>query len=223
VIADELVARALRLADAAGHRVLLGIAGGPGAGKTTLAVGLVERLCAARPEEPAFAAHVPMDGFHLADAELDRLGIRDRKGAVDTFDGWGYLTLLQRLTRPTRPGEVVYAPAFERDLEQPLAGAIAVRAATRVIVTEGNYLLVDAEPWRSVRTALDEVWFCRLPRATRLDRLTARHRRFGKSPAAARAWAAGPDERNAELIEPTAARADLQVADGFVVDTESGR
>ena len=97
-----------------------------------------------------------MDGFHLADVELDRRGLRDRKGAPETFDGWGYAALLARLR--DRPDHDVMAPEFERDLEQPLAGAIAVPAATTLVVTEGNYLLLDDPPWRAVRAELDAVW-----------------------------------------------------------------
>src|SRR6202022_510359 len=102
------------------------------AGKTTLAEHLVRILRETPPAEIASAewvAHVPMDGFHLADAELDRLGRRDRKGAPDTFDADGYTALLRRLRADE--DSVIYAPTFERDLEQPLAGSIPVSRAAR--------------------------------------------------------------------------------------------
>jgi pantothenate kinase len=191
---DDALARLMRLLGG-GDRVLLGIAGAPGAGKTTLA----ERLVAETAGRGFRAAHVPMDGFHLADAELDRLGRLDRKGAVDTFDGWGYRSLLQRLR--DRADEPVYAPGFERVLEQPVAGSIAVDPAVDLVVSEGNYLLIDAEPWRSAAALLDEVWFCDAPLALRRQRLVARHVVFGKRPEEAEAWVDGVDLPNAAVIE----------------------
>ncbi len=184
-------------------RVLLGIAGAPAAGKSTLATWLVSRLCA----RGLPAVGVPMDGFHLADSALDALGRRDRKGAVDTFDGHGYLALLRRLRAEQET--TVYAPAFERDLEQPVAGSIAVPPGTRIVVSEGNYLLLEEPPWPDVWGALDEVWYVGLDDATRRARLLDRHVRFGKSPDAARAWVAAVDDPNAELIAATSGRADL--------------
>ena len=131
-----------------GPRRVVGITGAPGAGKTTYALGLV-----AASGVPA--AYVPMDGFHLADVTLEALGRLDRKGAPDTFDAWGYAALLRRL-REERD-HVVYAPGFERDLEQPIAGALAVPPEAELVVTEGNYLLLDRPEWRAVRAELDEV------------------------------------------------------------------
>ncbi len=152
-----------------------------------------------------------MDGFHLADAELERLGRRDRKGAPDTFDAAGYAALLRRLRDDDGAGEVVYAPGFERELEQPLAGAIPVPPAARLVVTEGNYLLLDTGSWARVRPLLDEVWFCAADEERRVRRLIARHERFGKSHAEAVAWVERSDERNAALVAATRDRADLVV------------
>jgi pantothenate kinase len=198
---DELVARARALADA-GPRQLLGIAGAPGAGKSTLAERIVEAV------GPA-ARLVPMDGFHLAQAELHRLGRAERKGAIDTFDANGYVSMLRRLRRlePT----AVYAPAFRRDLEEPVAGSIEVPPSVRLVVTEGNYLLVTATPWDEVRHMLHETWFLDLDAELRLRRLTARHQAYGRSAEQARAWATGTDETNAALVAGTAHRADLVV------------
>lgn len=205
---DDLLARALAL-PRGGGRALLGITGSPGAGKTTLAERLVRELNAGA--GPGWAAHVPMDGFHLADAELERLGRRDRKGAPDTFDAAGYAALLARL-RADDPGEVVYAPGFERVLEQPLAGAVPVGPAARLVVTEGNYLLLADAAWERVRARLDEVWFCAPDDAAeRVRRLVARHVEFGKSPEEAAAWVRRTDEPNARLVEATRERADLVV------------
>jgi pantothenate kinase len=190
------------------RRALLGIAGAPGSGKSTLAERLVREL---NGDGEPWAASVPMDGFHLSDAELERLGRRDRKGAPDTFDAAGYAALLRRLREEADGDDTVYAPAFERDLEQPLAGAIPVPPAVRLVVTEGNYLLLDTGAWARVRPQLDEVWFCETAEPERIRRLTARHERFGKNPEQAAAWAQGPDQCNADLVAGTRARADLVV------------
>jgi pantothenate kinase len=198
---DEAVERTEALL-VRGSRVLLGIAGAPGAGKTTLAERLVAHVHGGGRWR---AAHVPMDGFHLADVALDALGRRDRKGAIDTFDGWGYRSLLQRLR--DRADEPVYAPGFERVLEQPIAGSIAVGPEVDLVVSEGNYLLVDAAPWSDAAAVFDEVWFCDAPADLVRDRLVARHVAFGKPPAAAAAWVDTVDLPNAALILPTRARA----------------
>jgi pantothenate kinase len=150
-----------------------------------------------------------MDGFHLADVELVRLGLRDRKGAPDTFDALGYAALLRRL-REDRD-DMIYAPGFERVIEQPIAGAIPVARDARLIVSEGNYLLVDEPRWTQGRALIDEVWYADLDQAERLRRLVERHMRFGKDEATAIAWATGTDELNAEVIAATKARADLIV------------
>ncbi|WP_189955084.1 nucleoside/nucleotide kinase family protein [Streptomyces alanosinicus] len=202
---DDLLVRARGLVRD-GRRAVLGIAGSPGAGKTTLAGHLVRAL---NGDEPRWAAHVPMDGFHLADVELDRLGRRDRKGAPDTFDAAGYAALLRRLRDDT--DEVVYAPGFERVLEQPLAGAIPVPPAARLVVTEGNYLLLTEGSWARVRPCLDEVWFCETDEHERVRRLIARHEEFGKEHDTAVAWVLGTDQRNADLVAATRGRADLVV------------
>ncbi|MDH6514539.1 pantothenate kinase [Streptomyces sp. SAI-135] len=203
---DDLVTRARSLAEP-GRRAVLGIAGSPGAGKTTLAEHLVRALNG--PGEP-WVAHVPMDGFHLADVELERLGLRDRKGAPETFDAAGYAALLRRLREETE-GDVVYAPGFERMLEQPLAGAIPVPPTARLVVTEGNYLLLGTGAWARVGPQLDEVWFCALDEDERLRRLIARHEEFGKTHEEAVAWVRRSDQANAELVAATRDRADLVV------------
>ncbi|MFD4969931.1 nucleoside/nucleotide kinase family protein [Streptomyces sp. NPDC058424] len=204
---DDLLARA-RALPRAGHRAVLGVAGSPGAGKSTLAEHLVRALNADGDGEP-WVTHVPMDGFHLADVELDRLGRRDRKGAPDTFDAAGYAALLRRLRE--EPDETVYAPGFDRVLEQPVAGTVPVPPSARLVVTEGNYLLLDTGLWARVRPRLDEVWFCELDEPERVRRLVARHEEFGKSHQEAVAWVLGTDQRNADLVAATRSRADLIV------------
>lgn len=202
---DDLVGRALALCRLG--RAVLGIVGCPGSGKSTLAELLVTGSGERMPEGPAAVAHVPMDGFHLADVELGRQGMLARKGAPQTFDPAGYSALLARLRNDK---ETVYAPAFERELEQPLAGAIAVAPEVRLVVTEGNYLLLDGA-WSRVRSLVDEVWFVEVDDETRVRRLVARHERFGKSHDEAVDWVAGVDELNTALVRPTRQLADLVV------------
>lgn len=183
------------------RRVILGITGPPGAGKTAMASQIVSTI--------DDAVHVPMDGFHLADDQLRRLGLLNRKGAIDTFDAHGYLALLQRLRR--QDTEIVYAPAFDRDIEQPVAGSIGVTPTARLIVTEGNYLLDDDRPWSDVRSTLDEVWFVDLAAEERRRRLIARHIEYGRSREQAQAWVRAVDDPNAERIERVRHKADLVV------------
>jgi pantothenate kinase len=173
---------------------LLGITGAPGVGKSTVARSLGLPV-------------VPMDGFHYADRELVRRGLRDRKGAPETFDAAGYAALLRRV----RAGEDdVVAPIFERDLEQPLAGALWV-PPTGPVVTEGNYLLLDQPHWRAVRQAVEVVWHLTIDDDVRRERLIARHVEFGKTLEEARAWVARVDDPNAALVEAAADRADAVI------------
>lgn len=190
-------------------RILVGIAGSPGAGKTTLARDVAARVSALLGSVES-AVHLPMDGYHLANTTLNRLGRHDRKGAIDTFDGWGFVALLRRLLAETN--HPVYAPSFDRRVDEGIAGEIAVNPSVRVVIVEGNYLLVDAEPWAQVAGLLAESWFCETSEGERLRRLVDRHEQHGRSPAAALAWAESVDGRNALLIEATRPRATLTVS-----------
>jgi len=190
-----------------GRRKLLGLVGAPGSGKSTVAQALLDAL-------PGRAQVVPMDGFHLANAELRRLGRAGRKGAPDTFDSAGYVALLRRLrTQPA--GETVYAPEFRRDIEEPVAGAIGVRPDTPLVITEGNYLLLEEGPWAGVAPLLDEVWYVEVDDGLRIERLLRRHQQFGRSLEVAQAWVAQTDEPNARRIAATRTRAHhiLRLAD----------
>ena len=203
---ESLVAAAVDLVGDR-RRVVLGIAGAPGAGKSTLVEALVPGV--ARAEGADRVAHVPMDGFHLADVQLDRLGSRDRKGGPDTFDAEGYAALLRRLI--DEPESWVYAPGFERSLEQPLAAAMVVPPAARLVVTEGNYLLLPEARWQRARAALAEVWFVTGDDDLRRSRLVERHVTFGKEHDAATAWVERTDEANAAVVAAVAHRADRVV------------
>jgi pantothenate kinase len=195
----ELTALVRELPRGASGRVIVGISGSPGSGKTTLAQELVRAI------GPG-AAYLPMDGFHLADDELRRLGALDRKGAPDTFDAFGYARLLETLRE--RPSHTVYAPSFDRSIEQPLAGAVPIEPSDDIVVTEGNYLLLAGAAWGMVRRQLDASWHVLADPSVRVARLVARHEQFGKSSDAAREWVQTVDEPNARLIEAREAAAD---------------
>ncbi len=199
---QQLVQRAATLAGQP-RRAILGITGPPAAGKTTLAETLLAELA-------PHAAYVPLDGFHLAHHVLEGLGTVHRKGAPDTFDAAGYVALLRRLRDP---GEgTVYAPQFRREIEDSVANAIPVPPDVRLVITEGNYLLVRTGPWAELGGLLDEAWYLDLAEPARLRWLTDRHVRYGRDAAEAAARATGPDQRNAELIETTKPYADLIIS-----------
>lgn len=203
---DQAVERAVELARSS-HRTVLGIAGAPGAGKSTLARRIVtavdDRL------DAGTAVQVPMDGFHLSNAALDALGRHDRKGAADTFDADGYVALVRRLVAADE--DVVWAPDFDRRVDEPVAGSIAVPRAARLVVSEGNYLLDDTAPWSALPTLFTETWFCAVADDVRLDRLVGRHMRHGRDHDAARAWAVEVDGVNAARVAPTVIRASRTV------------
>jgi len=194
------------LADRPG-RLIVGLTGPPAAGKSTLATALAAALTS---DAGALAVAVPMDGFHLANAELARLGFEGRKGAPETFDAAGFVNLLRRL----RAGEpsTVYAPTFNRAINESIGSAIPVAPDVRVVVTEGNYLLLDTPPWDGVRPLLDLALYLDAPQPTRHSALVRRQLARGLSRSAAQAWAGGSDAANARLIESTRDRADRILA-----------
>jgi pantothenate kinase len=177
-------------------RFVLGLSGAPGAGKTTLASAL-----AAAYGVPV----VPMDGFHRPNAELVAMGRLEHKVAPDTFDAEGYAALLRRL----HSGGTVRAPAFDHRLPDPLPEAIEVPAEAGLVVTEGNYLLLDEPRWHAVRRELDAVWHLVTDEATRIERLVRRHDDSGKPPEQAREWVGRVDQPNADLVEAAAGAADV--------------
>lgn len=195
----EAVAAAGALLEGTSDRVILGLTGAPGSGKSTLARALAEAI-------PGSVV-VGMDGYHLAHSVLVAQGSVERKGAIDTFDSDGYLALLRRLRDEAR--STVWAPEFRREIEDAIAGAIPVLPEHRFVITEGNYLLVDAPPWSAIPDLCDEVWFVDPGEQQRLAWLVARHERYGRTPTEAHERAArGSDAVNATLIAATRDRAD---------------
>ncbi|WP_245716950.1 nucleoside/nucleotide kinase family protein [Nocardia mikamii] len=209
----ELAARIVRAAeDAGGRRYLVGVAGPPGAGKSTLAQGLADAVRSLG--VPAEVAG--MDGFHRSSAQLRDSGALGRKGQPDTFDVAAFVARLRRL-RDSAIGVPVPWPIYDRARHDPIPDAVTF-TGERVAIVEGNYLLLDRPGWREVRAYLDEVWYLDAEESVVERRLLRRHRRGGKSPDRARAMVAGSDLPNARLIAQTADRADLvlrAVAGGY--------
>lgn len=197
----EAIERATAMASS-GRRVVLGITGCPGAGKSTLSAAITAGV-------PSSVV-VPMDGYHLLNDDLERLGRRNRKGAPDTFDVAGYSALLERVRRQDI-GARVMAPRYDRAASAPVPDAIVVEPDTALVVTEGNYLLVDSAPWGAVRPLLDEVWYVDVDDAVRVPRLIDRHIAFGKSPEEAVEWVMRSDEANAVIVAASRSRADAVV------------
>jgi pantothenate kinase len=199
----QSLADRLRVLSAAAPRTIVGLCGAPGAGKSTLAAGLVREL------GPAAAVVVPMDGFHLANQVLRDLGLADRKGAPETFDVHAYVATLRRLSERTDP--VVYVPEFRRELEESFASALAVPRDVPLVITEGNYLLLPEGAWPRARSLMDEVWYLDVDEPTRRERLVERHRRHGRSRDEALEWVARVDQPNAVAIAATARFADVRI------------
>jgi len=197
---DQALARAKELASGE-KRVLIGVIGKPGAGKSTLTSYLINNL------KPGLTALVPMDGYHLSNKQLQRLNLSDSKGAFNTFDSDGFVSLLRRINLDTEKD--IYYPIFYREIEESYSADGVVLKNTRLVITEGNYLLLEKGGWESVKKELSEVWYVKVNDELRLERLAKRHEMFGKDPQAAHEWAHGSDEINAELVQTTVASADV--------------
>jgi pantothenate kinase len=199
--ADALVA-SIRGAHEPGKRRLVGVIGGPGAGKTHLARYLQHAV------PDAVVGIVPMDGFHLANEVLEATGTRQHKGRPDTYDVAGLIHLLDRLRR--RETGPTYAPRFRREIEEPIAGSIAIDTDTDLVIVEGNYLLLEDAPWDAIAPRLDYTYYLDTPERIRTDRLIARQRHtYGED--GATDWIERVDRPNAALVETTRHRADFIV------------
>lgn len=186
------------------ERVLIGIIGKPGAGKSTLSKFLMAKL------SKELVTVVPMDGYHLSNKVLKELKRSDRKGAPDTFDVAGFVSLVKRIR--SEQTQNIYYPIFDRAIEESIAAQGVVTSATKVVIIEGNYLLHDEGGWEVINDLLDESWMVDVDDDKRISRLISRHIAYGKDPEAAKAWAKGTDEINAKLIEHGRTRADFVVA-----------
>lgn len=192
--------RIFELKETSKPRVLIGVVGKPGAGKSTVTEKLKELL-------PAKEARVlSQDGYHLSNSQLQELGRANRKGAPDTFDPRSFTELLKRVAQDSLND--IYFPIFHREIEESIAAEGVITPETKIVLVEGNYLLLDSHGWEGVATYLDEVWYLKIDDELRLKRLVARHIEFGKEPDFAHAWAHGTDEVNAKIIEATSRRAD---------------
>jgi hypothetical protein len=198
---SEGLDRVKKLLESSQKRLVIGIVGKPGAGKSTLTSYLIDNL----PKDSAVL--IPMDGYHLSNKQLSKLGISDRKGAFDTFDSDGFVKQLKRVNQ--EPEKDIYFPIFYREIEESYAADGVVPANTKLVITEGNYLLLDKGGWKAVKAEIDEVWYIDVDDKLRLERLTKRHQNYGKNYEEAFAWANGTDERNAELVKYTRDKADV--------------
>lgn len=182
-----------------GPRVVLGLAGPPGAGKSTLARALVAELGDG-------AAYLPLDGFHLSNVQLERLGLTSRKGSEPSFDARGYVALLHRVLDDTAAD--VYVPDYDRTLHEPVAARHRVAPGARLVVTEGNYLACDLPGWRAARELMAACWYVDAPGGVRQERLVERQLAGGRGQEAARAWVAENDVPNGELVAASRGRCD---------------
>jgi pantothenate kinase len=188
-----------------GQRYILGITGAPGAGKTTFTNWLVREINSrTHGDNPAIG--VPMDGFHYTNQKLGEMGLLELKGIPETFDSAGFLALLKSLRHSTN--ENVYAPLFKRSIEASIANGIVVKPAHSICVVEGNYLLLQDEPWSQCKQFFDQVWFINSTLDVITPRLLQRHIEAGRTEAGAQQKVQSTDLRNARVIEHTKHLAD---------------
>ena len=188
------------------RRAICAVAGAPGSGKSTLAERLVERL---NQDTPGIAALLPMDGYHFDDLHLVPAGLRPRKGAPETFDVGGLRHMLVRLR--ANEEDAVAVPVFDRDIEIARAGARLIPSSVRLIVCEGNYLLLDRAPWNSLRPLFDLTVMIEVPEEELRRRLTRRWEGYRLTPEEI-AWKLdGNDLPNGRAVMADSAPADVVV------------
>lgn len=203
---SEAISRIEYLLDQSKDRVVIGVVGKPGAGKSTFTAELIKNLSDIKP------TLVPMDGYHLSNSQLASLGLSDRKGAFNTFDATGYVNLLRRINSESNTD--IYFPVFHREIEESYAADGVVKVGCRLVITEGNYLLFDQGGWQAVKAELTEAWFIKVDDRIRVDRLIKRHELYGKDKQSAILWATGSDEINAKAVENNIVKADV-IIEGF--------
>ncbi len=197
---DSVVDRLEVLLAKSNGRLIVGLVGKPGAGKSTVAEELRDRM---KLEDMVV---IPMDGYHLSQKVLEHQGIANRKGAPDTFDVKGFVSLLRRIR--TEVESTIYFPIFHREIEDSVAAEGFILPESKLIIVEGNYLLTRTDGWAEVGALLDESWYLEVDDELRLNRLITRHASYGKSPQEAKSWAEGSDERNAEIVVDSSSLAD---------------
>jgi pantothenate kinase len=203
----RLVPHILELESKAHHRIAIGFAGGPGTGKSTLAAELVTMLNAVR---PGSAALVPMDGFHMKHAKLEAMGQTDRKGAPHTFEGADFVNFLHHLKAATGP---VSGPGYSRKIEDTVDDAFTVQPDVRVLIVEGNYLLLTEGSWAGVKPQLDYSVFVDVPRDLVQARLLKRHGEEGLfTEERNRAHIERNDMPNYDLVSQSQDRADVVIS-----------
>jgi pantothenate kinase len=198
---EEALKRLKNLQENNEQRIIIGIVGKPGAGKSTLTSYLLSNLV----EEKAVL--VPMDGYHLSNKLLEEYGKADRKGAYDTFDARGYSELLKRIKLDLDSD--IYFPIFHREIEESIVAEGVVLKDCKLVLTEGNYLLLDKHGWQDVKSFLTESWYIQIEDELRWERLMARSIKYGRSPEIAHKWTHGSDEINAQVVETTKDKADV--------------
>lgn len=193
-------------------RFLLGITGIPGAGKSTLANSLMKNINEILHKEIAIV--VPMDGFHYHNDILVTKGLLAVKGSFKTFDSEKFVALIKKIA--SEKVEKIYCPAYDRNLHNPVDDSILIESKHKIIIVEGNYLLLDTCPWKELVDLFDESWFIDTPQAISKERLINRHIVTGRSASEAFHKVNSTDTPNAELILQTRYRANKIIMVGEI-------